>query len=276
MKIPLFLVDAFAERPFTGNPAAVCLLEEKLDEAKMQAIAAEMNLSETAFLQPLERKSLKQSSLFSLRWFTPKVEVPLCGHATLATGKVLFFEIGNENDSLAFETMSGTLIAARESDRIVLNFPSDDPVPMDQPVEIIKALGIDRFLSVGYSNTTNMILIHLQEEESVKKLRPDFERMRNARTREKIIGVIATASGDPPYDFVSRFFAPWVGINEDPVTGSAHTVLARYWSKVTGKKEMTAYQASPRGGTLKVRLSKNDRVDLIGNAIIMLKGNLIL
>jgi len=242
----------------------------------MQSISAEMNLSETAFALPLESGPMKSISNFSLRWFTPSVEVPLCGHATLATAAVLFSDIGTDADSVSFQTLSGTLVAKREHNGILLDFPADNPVAMDKPVELLRALGIDRFLNILYGRKTKMLMIHLQSGETVKNLEPHIELMKKARTREDFIGVIVTAAGKPPYDFISRFFAPWVGVDEDPVTGSAHTVLAPYWSRISGKKEMIAHQASARGGNLTVRLCDNDRVALIGNAVIVLKGELFL
>jgi PhzF family phenazine biosynthesis protein len=275
-KIPVYQVDAFTDERFKGNPAGVCVLQSRLEDNILQNIAAEMNLSETAFLLPLEEKPIKESKSFSLRWFTPKVEVPLCGHATLATGAVLFYEIGVPKDEIYFETKSGRLVAKREETGILLDFPCDEPEPIDSPSELIEALGITEFKNIVFSRVAKKLLIHIENEESVRNLRPDFKRMKSVTTKEDIIGVIVTSPGSPPFDFISRFFAPWVGINEDPVTGSAHTVLTPYWSKILGKKEMLAYQASPRGGRLVVRLGSDDRVNLIGNAVIVLKGELSL
>lgn len=275
-KIPIYLVDAFTDQQFRGNPAAVCILNQPLEDGVMQNIAEEMNLSETAFLSPLEEKPIKESSSFSLRWFTPMVEVPLCGHATLATAAVLFSEIGLSTNEINFETKSGRLIAKREEDGILLNFPSNEPEPIDSPNELLDAIGIAEFKEVVFTGNAKKLLIHLKNEESVKNLSPNFEKMMSVTTKEDIIGVIVTSQGSPPYDFISRFFAPWVGVDEDPVTGAAHTVLTPYWSKKLNKKQMLAYQASSRGGKLIVRQSSEDRVDLIGNAVIVLKGELYL
>jgi len=228
-----------------------------------------MNLSETAFV--LEEKP----KTFSLRWFTPKVEVSLCGHATLATAAVLFYDIGISMDEISFETKSGTLIAKKNKDGILLNFPIDDPVKIDSPHDLLNSMDITDFKNIVYAKKTRKLLIHLPDEKYVKNLKPNFELMKSITTKEEIRGVIVTASSQQ-YDFISRYFAPWVGINEDPVTGSAHTVLAPYWSKILEKKEMLAYQASSRGGTLTVRLTGNDRVELIGSAVIVLKGELYL
>jgi len=274
--IPIYQVDAFTDQPFRGNPAAVCLLQQQYEDHILQSIAAEMNLSETAFLSSIEEKSLKESRTFSLRWFTPKLEVPLCGHATLATAKVLFSDIGVLTDEIIFETQSGNLIVKREKNGILLNFPADEPIPVDPPLELLEALGITQFKNVAYARKLKTLLIHLEREESLENLKPDFEKMKNTTSKVDIRGVIVTLSGYPPYDFISRFFAPWVGINEDPVTGAAHTVLTPYWAKILKKNQMSAYQASSRGGKLTVRLSSNDRVDLIGNAVIIFKGELYL
>jgi PhzF family phenazine biosynthesis protein len=235
-----------------------------------------MNLSETAFLGPLSDRSILESNKFSLRWFTPKVEVPLCGHATLATSAVLFNEIGLSTDEISYETLSGTLTAKREKEGILLNFPSNEPKPVSLPIELLEAMGISEPERVVLAKKAKKLLVHLKDEDSVMNLQPDFERMMRAETEEDIIGVIATSSGSPPFDFVSRFFAPWVGVNEDPVTGAAHTVLAPYWSNLLSKKKMSAYQASERGGKLVVRLAPDNRVDLIGKAVVVSRGELFL
>jgi len=272
--VPIYVVDAFTREPFRGNPAAICILKEELDDGVLQSIAAEMNLSETAFLQPLEKKPLKKTKTFSLRWFTPKVEVPLCGHATLATAAVLFCDVKVSADELIFQTKSGNLTAKKEKSGMCLNFPTEEPVEIDPPLKLISAAGVTSFRSAAYARRNKELLIHLFDGEDVRNLRPNFELMKSAKTKEEIKGVVVTASGKPAYDFVSRFFAPWLGINEDPVTGAAHTVLAPYWSKMLKKKEMLAYQASKRGGELKVRIRSKNRVDLIGNAVIILKGEM--
>lgn len=274
MAIPVYQVDAFTDEAFKGNPAAVCLLPHKLDDDIMQNIAGEMNLSETAFLSPIEVKPLKESSDFILRWFTPKMEVPLCGHATLATSTVLFDEVGVNTDEINYETKSGMLRAKRLEEGILLDFPANVPEPVEPPEELLEAVGIPNFENVAFAKKTMKLLVHVESEEVVRALSPNFELMKCVENEDEIRGVIVTSLGIPPYDFVSRFFAPWVGINEDPVTGAAHTVLTPYWSKVLGKKEMTAFQASPRGGKLKVQMDSNNRVNLIGDAVVLLKGEL--
>jgi PhzF family phenazine biosynthesis protein len=274
--ILIYQVDAFTRIPFKGNPAAVCILQNRYEDSILQSIASEMNLSETAFPYPLEEKSLEKTRIFSLRWFTPTTEVPLCGHATLATAAVLFYDIGISAEQLTFKTKSGELSAKKDANRICLNFPSNEPSKIDAPKELISAVGVADFKNVAYNERTKSLLIHLFSEDEVRNLKPNYELMKTAKAREEITGIIVTARGKPPYDFVSRFFAPWLGINEDPVTGAAHTVLAPYWSKILQKKEMFAFQASQRGGELTVRLRSNERVDLVGNTVIVLKGELYL
>ena len=275
-RIPIYQVDAFTEEPFRGNPAAVCLLQRQYDDKVLQFIAAEMNLSETAFLRNQTDKQLDSSGFFSLRWFTPKTEVPLCGHATLASASVLFDGLKTSAQEIIFETKSGELTARKEENSIVLDFPRNESVPTDPDKDLLKAVGIVKFKSAQVSENAKKLLIHLWNEESLLGLKPDFESMRSIHTFDDIQGVIVTSEGHPPYDFTSRFFAPWIGIDEDPVTGAAHTVLAPYWSKILGKQEMLAHQASSRGGEMKVRLRPNNRVDLIGNAVIISKAELFI
>jgi PhzF family phenazine biosynthesis protein len=248
------------------------LLDEEISEELMQNIAFEMNLSETAFVRSLEEKPISQSRKFSLRWFTPKVEVPLCGHATLATAWILFEAVGVSTKEVSFSTKSGTLVATLDEDGVILDFPKSDPKPYDPPNELLTSMGIVEYDACELAEESKKILIHLKDEDEVLKVEPDFEAM-NALSFEDMIGVIITAKGSSPYDFISRFFAPWVGVPEDPVTGSAHTVLTPYWSKVLGKSEMMAYQASARGGELVVR-EKENRVELIGKAKIVLQGEI--
>jgi PhzF family phenazine biosynthesis protein len=273
---PLHIVDAFTDKLFGGNPAAVCLLKRKYADSVLQSVAAEMNLSETAFLRPTEQKPLKESKSFSLRWFTPKLEVPLCGHATLATAAVLFYGLNVLADEVNFETKSGILVAKRDEHGILLDFPADETVVAKPSKALLEAMGIVDFEAVRRARRLKKLLIHVSDEGAVRSLRPDFELLKKACIEEGVGGVIVTSCGRSPYDFVSRFFAPCYGINEDPVTGAAHTVLAPYWSKILRKKEMLAYQASARGGKLVVRLHQRGRVSLVGNAVIVSKGELYL
>lgn len=266
--IDFIQADAFAERPFGGNPAGVCLLDAPLEDATMQAIAAEMNLSETAFLMPRTGTTAE----YDLRWFTPMVEVDLCGHATLASAHVLWSEklVGREQP-LGFHTKSGRLIARAEGERIVLDFPALPPVQCETPAGLVEALGA-RVLWTGHGGDD--LLAVLDDEATVRGLAPDFGRLIALPVR----GVIATAEGkggESGPDFVSRFFAPAVGIDEDPVTGSAHCALGPFWARRLGRRELRAWQASPRGGALTVRVGE-DRVEIGGGAVTVLRGRLFL
>ncbi|MBN1876789.1 MAG: PhzF family phenazine biosynthesis isomerase [Anaerolineae bacterium] len=290
--IPLYQVDAFTREPFKGNPAAVCLLTQSYDAALLQAIAAEMNLSETAFVMRLDvTMPWKAASMFSLRWFTPAVEVRLCGHATLATAAVLFNVIGVEASTITFQTRSGDLLARRVDDAIVdnaivddaivddtivLGFPLDPPQRCDPPADVLEAIGVlpPDIVTAVSGTRGHKLLIHLKDTAQVRALTPDFTALLAAKGMDPYRGLSVTAAGGPDYDFISRFFAPWVGINEDPVTGSAHTLLTPYWAELLGKPELRAYQASARGGELRVRLAQNDRVELTGNAVVVMRGEL--
>lgn len=262
MTIPLFQVDAFTDQPFSGNPAAVCLLPDLPEDSWMQAVAAEMNLSETAFL-------LEEGDGYRLRWFTPKIEVDLCGHATLASAHVLWTEGRVPPDrTISFHTNSGLLKAVHRSDLIELDFPSDSPSPVSPPTDLLPALGVSaEYIGKGKFD----FLVEVGSEEIVRSISPDFARLAEIEVR----GVVVTArSSSPKYDFVSRFFAPWAGVNEDPVTGSAHCCLGAYWQTRLGKSEFMAYQASARGGIVHVRVS-GDRAYLGGRAVTVLRGQLI-
>jgi len=279
-RISLYQVDAFTSVPFKGNPAAVCLLSHPLDDAVMQSIAAEMNLSETAFVMRLDDAPWPESTTFSLRWFTPAVEVRLCGHATLATSAVLFDVLGVTVPAVTYKTLSGDLIARCEKDattnmlRIVLDFPKDTPVACDVPEGVLDVIGATGSVAAAYGSSTNDLLLHLVDVQHLCNLRPDFSALLACEGMASYRGLLVTATGEPPYDFVSRFFAPWVGINEDPVTGSSHTLLTPYWAARLGKMAMLAYQASARGGEVGVRLAGDDRVELIGSAVVVFKGAL--
>jgi len=278
--IPLYQVDAFTRVPFKGNPAAVCLLPHALDDTLMQAIAAEMNLSETAFVMPVGDTPWQETARFSLRWFTPKVEVRLCGHATLATAAVLFGAVRVRATAVTFETLSGDLVARRvaggsaEYETITLDFPVNTPVPCQVPAGALKALGVTSALAAAHGTRSRALLIELADAQQVRDLRPDFPALLASEDLDAYRAVAVTAAGEPPYDFISRFFAPKVGINEDPVTGSAHTLLTPYWSAQLGKTGMLAYQASARGGEIGVRLAKNGRVELTGDSVVVFKGEL--
>jgi PhzF family phenazine biosynthesis protein len=274
--IPLYQVDAFTDTPFRGNPAAVCLMEEEADDATLQAIAAENNLSETAFLWAEGGGGFEEAGSYHLRWFTPAAEVPLCGHATLATSTVLFDALSYPRDEISFRSLSGPLTARRRPDGVLLDFPADEVEPLDPPAGLMEALGVADAREVMYARRLGDVLVRLPSAEAVRGLDPDFRGMLEATRGTDINGAIATAGGEPPYDFVSRFFAPWWGVDEDPVTGAAHTVLAPFWAERLGKRVMRAHQASRRGGDLTVEVAEGGRVHLIGKAVIVIEGTLVL
>lgn len=262
MSYPLFHVDAFTSRPFSGNPAAVCLLPSWKDDRWLQAVAAEMNLSETAFL-------VKNASGFDLRWFTPKVEVDLCGHATLASAHVLWGQgKAKPADELQFTTKSGVLKAIHAADNIELDFPLKPEESADPPPGLLQALG-GSAKYVGRSQFD--FIVEMESEAAVRSLAPDFTKLASVSAR----GIIVTSrSADPKFDFVSRFFAPAAGIDEDPVTGSAHCCLGDFWQKRLKKSQFVAYQASAQGGIVKVRVT-NDRAFLGGSAFLVSSGVLL-
>ena len=263
----IFHIDAFASRPFTGNPAVVCLLTESKTEAWMQSVAAEMNLSETAFVT---RQSDAGEKRFHLRWFTPTVEVDLCGHATLATSHALW-ESGwlTAGEAAIFDSRSGELRAEKIGNQIFLNFPATPAEPAELPSEISDAMNV-KPLFAGFSRED--CLIEVETADEVKNVAIDFQRLAKFDVR----GVILTAiSEDPNFDFISRFFGPAVGVDEDPVTGSAHCCLAPYWAAKLGKLELSAFQASDRGGQLQLRLD-GDRVHIGGSAITIKRGELLI
>jgi PhzF family phenazine biosynthesis protein len=258
-------IDAFADRPFTGNPAAVCLLDDERDARWMQAVAAEMNLSETAFVRPA-------GGDFELRWFTPAVEVDLCGHATLAAAHALWSEgVVAGGEEIRFRTRSGVLTAVRRDDLVELDFPATRPVATALTDARVDELG--DALGVALQQVAESafdLLVEVESDCVLRAVQPDFRRLAGFPYR----GVIVTCrSADPRFDFLSRFFAPAVGVNEDPVTGSAHCCLGPYWSERLGKPEMTAFQASPRGGVVRVRVS-GERVFLAGRAVTVFRGAL--
>jgi PhzF family phenazine biosynthesis protein len=258
MTIAIWQVDAFTDEPFRGNPAAVCILNTPLSEKRMQQIAFEMNLSETAFVLPLDDG-------FQLRWFTPECEVRLCGHATLASAHVLWTEdLVSPTTTIAFHTLhSGTLTASRDGNRIVLDFPARAPQEIDPPEGLAEALGLHPVL---IARAAGDLLVLADGESTVRDLTPDFGRLIGVEAR----GVIVTARGHD-MDFVSRFFAPAVGIDEDPVTGSAHCCLGPFWAERLGRQSLIGYQASPRGGRVHVTVV-GDRVKLGGPAVTVLRG----
>lgn len=259
MRAPLFQLDAFTSRRFAGNPAAVVLLEEFPEASLLQAIAAENNLAETAFVVPA-------GDAYRLRWFTPTVEVPLCGHATLASAAVVLERLEPARSSVVFHSLSGPLTVERTDEGYVMDFPARRSVRIDPPAGLDAALGASP-LEV-FANEFNY-LARLESAQAVRSLTPDLASV----TRLDRPGVIVTAAAESPYDFVSRYFAPAKGIPEDPVTGGAHCMLAPYWADALGKTAFRAFQASPRGGELRCRLL-GDRVLLAGECVFYLEGEI--
>lgn len=260
--VRIVTVDAFTNVPFAGNPAAVCVLAEPRPDAWLRNVAREMNLSETAFLVP-------RNGDFDLRWLTPAVEVDLCGHATVASAHVLW-EDGHlpEGKQARFHTRSGLLTADRAGEWIELDFPVKIATAAEPPAEMLPALGVTSPVAV----TRNVFdyMVEIESEQELRALQPDHSTLRKVSAR----GIIVTArSSSPEFDFVSRFFAPGSGIDEDPVTGSAHTALGPYWGAKLGKTEMVGYQASARGGVVRVRLN-GERVILGGQAVTVMQASL--
>jgi PhzF family phenazine biosynthesis protein len=267
---PIYVVDAFTRTRYGGNPAAVCIVEDIITESEMAAIAAEMNLSETAFVQQ------QAGGVYSLRWFTPQAEVELCGHATLAAAHVLWesgrLEAARE---AAFDTLSGRLTAIRngEDGTIAMNFPAEPPLPVQAPQELLEGLGlIPRY--VGRNRMD--YIVEIDGEGTVRTLRPDFGMLKRLDARGVVVTSRADSSAEAEgvrYDFVSRAFYPILGVDEDPVTGSAHCALAPYWAKRLRRTELAGYQASARGGLIGMSL-REDRVLLSGHAVTVLRGEI--
>lgn len=255
-----YIVDAFADELFKGNPAGVCLLDHEVSEEVMQSIAFENNLAETAFL-------LEKDNKFHLRWFTPETEIDLCGHATLATAFVVMNFVSKDITEVSFETMSGTLTVSRENDIYIMNFPSRMPKPVGKPELLEKALGC----KVLETHLSRDLVAVVNSESDVANLNVDFNLLSQI-DKDIAFGVIVTAEGENS-DFVSRFFAPNAGVLEDPVTGSSHSTLIPFWSQRLHKTKMVAKQLSKRGGTLWCE-DLGDRVKIGGSAVCYLKGEI--
>ncbi|MBA1202571.1 PhzF family phenazine biosynthesis protein [Pseudomonas capeferrum] len=257
MKMDIYQVDAFSDQPFGGNPAAVCPLHEWLPDDQLQAIALENNLSETAFVVP-------EGDVYELRWFTPEVEVDLCGHATLATAWVILNELSDKPKVLRFSTRSGELRVSQATDGLAMDFPAKTPIPCAPPEGLLAGLGIDTAEILA----TDDYIVVVESEAIVAGLNPDFATLKKLPKR----GVAVTARSER-FDFVSRWFGPNVGVNEDPVTGSAHTSLAPYWAQRLGKQVLTAEQGGKRKGQLTCELI-GDRVIISGKAVLYMKGTI--
>lgn len=261
-----FVIDAFTDRPFQGNPAAVCLVESPLSDDQMLSIAREFNLSETAFIARLGPRGA-----FSIRYFSPKMEIALCGHATLAAARAV--QAVDGLDEVHFANIQGLDLVARISaDRIAMVFPDYDLEPATAPPALLTALGIEVVHNAAYNKETKILLLEMASAPELAGLKPDFTALQQAH--DSINGVLVTApSGSDGYDFHSRYFWPWSGTNEDPVTGGTHTFLTRYWSERLGKTRMRSFQSSPRSGFMDVEL-KDGHVHITSQAVIVLEGRM--
>ena len=267
-KIRTFIVDAFTDSPFKGNPAGVCLTKQELEDELMLSIAKELGLSETAFVLMKE-----DPSKFNIRFFSPKMEIPLCGHATLASAKVLF-EIDPALFTIHFKTIQHIdLTIKREDDNIEMEFPVYETSPADAPHELLNALGINKIINSEFNQETKILLLEIEDSEVLQNLSPDFTKLIAAHNA--INGVLVTAkSRKNDYDFESRYFWPWSGTNEDPVTGGTHTFLAKYWSQRLNKSRMNSFQCSERTGYMEVELLGNNKMKIKSNAQIIFQGEL--
>ncbi|MFT5301187.1 MAG: PhzF family phenazine biosynthesis protein [Mariniblastus sp.] len=263
-----YLVDSFTSVPFRGNPAGVCLVDDTISERLMQSIASELNLSETAFVSRLVQGS------YSIRYFSPKMEIPLCGHATLAASEVLFSN-GSElksADRILFKTQSGLELPILKCDhQIVMEFPVYKLEPAEAPEAMLNALGIEAVNECRFNRENRILMLEISDAGKLAELKPDFHKL--VASHSAINGVSVTAkSNDQEFDFHSRYFWPWSGSDEDPVTGGTHTFLAKYWSDKLGKRSMRSFQASARTGSLDVELLDQDRLLIKGQAVVVLAG----
>jgi PhzF family phenazine biosynthesis protein len=268
MQIKTFIIDAFTNEPFKGNPAGVCLSEQEIEADLMQSIAAELNLSETAFLQ----QDKADKNKFSIRYFTPTVEIPFCGHATLASSKLVLHRLGLEEAE--FNTYFGlNLAATSHEDSIVMKFPLYGTTDFTPSSELYEAFGINNPVAARFSKDLEMLIIEVADKHTLEKINPDYVKAVKAPDAIKEL-VITTKSPDHNYDFYSRCFCPWIGINEDPVTGASHSVLAKYWGDILDRTEMSAYQASKRGGYMNLKIISDHELQVTSNAQIVFEGAL--
>jgi PhzF family phenazine biosynthesis protein len=267
-RIETYIVDSFTDKPFKGNPAGVCILNKKLSDKQMQSIAKELGLSETAFICKIDNQDK-----YSIRYFSPVMEIPLCGHATLASSKVLF-EINPKIDAIHFKNIQHLdLMIKKYGEKIEMEFPIYDTTPQNAPDKLLNALGIETIVNSVYNKETNILLLEIKSSKLLADLSPDFEKLK--QSHNSINGVLITAiSQKDDYDFESRYFWPWSGTNEDPVTGATHTFLAKYWKTRLNKKKMNSYQCSKRTGFMEVELVSENRLLIKSEAKIILKGEL--
>ncbi len=260
-----FIVDSFTDEAFKGNPAGVCLLDSPLPDGLMLKIAQELGLSETAFVN-----SIENSKALSIRYFSPKMEIPLCGHATLASAKVIFETVGDKK--VEFKNIQDLTLAVESiDDCILMRFPVYETIPADAPEELLEALGLTTIINAAYNEETKILLLEIDSTEMLSGLSPDFESL--YRSHNSINGVLVTAKARDTFDFHSRYFWPWSGTNEDPVTGGTHTFLAKYWSERLGKTRMRSFQSSDRSGFMGVELD-NGELLIEGGAVIVFRGEL--
>lgn len=266
MKIRTYIVDAFTNKPFKGNPAGVCLIENVLDDNLMLSIAKELGLSETAFVCKLDN-----NNNYTIRYFSPKMEIPLCGHATMASSKVLF-TMDDTIDKINFINIQNLdLIITKDGDDIIMQFPVYETESASFSIELIKALGLENVKNCEYNKETNILVLEIEDSQVLSDLKPNFEKLYKSNNR--INGVLVTAlSKKENYDFESRYFWPWSGTNEDPVTGGTHTFLAKYWNKRTGKTKMNSFQCSERSGFMEVELIDDKNMTIKSNAQIIFEG----
>ncbi|MEP0134327.1 MAG: PhzF family phenazine biosynthesis protein [Eudoraea sp.] len=266
MKIKTFIVDSFTNIPFKGNPAGVCLLEESVDIEIMQSIATELNLSETAFLLKTKKNQ------FSIRYFTPTVEIDFCGHATLAASKIILDKLNNQ--TVDFTTYKGLQLNAKlENEYIKMLFPLYETTEYIPNQKLNDAFGLENIISTRFSKDLDMLIIEVKDKQTLLNIKPNYQKVVESSETIKEV-VITSKSQDKDYDFYSRCFCPWIGINEDPVTGASHSVLAKYWSDILNKKEMSAFQVSDRGGSLKLKIISNTELEVRSNARIVLEGEM--
>lgn len=267
-KVLTYIVDSFTNKPFKGNPAGVCLPESELSSEQMLSIANELGFSETAFIYKEDGPNK-----YSIRFFTPKIEIPLCGHATLAASKVLF-ERNAEIGELHFVNIQNLdLMVKQDGEMITMEFPIYETTPATAPEELLKALGIEKTVNVAYNSETNILLLEIESTRILKDLKPDFAAL--YRSHDAINGVLVTAkSSKATVDFESRYFWPWSGTDEDPVTGGTHTFLTKYWFQRLHKKRMNSFQCSERGGFMEVALISEDKMTIKSMARIVLEGKL--
>lgn len=282
-KIETYIVDSFTSERFKGNPAGVCLLEETqvLSEEQMLLIAKELNLSETAYVKKIDKPN--SNNTYSIRYFSPQMEIPLCGHATLAASKVLFEkwdsmkEAGNSKEGIHFITIEDIDLNIQKSgEEIIMEFPIYDTVPSTVPQTLLDALGIEGTINCEYNKETNILILQIEDTDLLANLQPDFEALR--KSHDQINGVLVTAA--PPkendFDFYSRYFWPWSGTNEDPVTGGSHTFLTKYWGQRLNKKKMKSFQSSERTGFMEVEWIAEKKFLIKSQAVIVLEGSLLI